>query len=295
MVPDVDLITRLWGEGSYLYYHRGLSHSLAGGAALAGLLALGVKLFKGGAKPEARSGPFWHLWVGAYAGVLLHILLDLITGYGTQVLLPFHEARLALDWVFIIDIALTLTFALPLLLGLLLRRFACPIARAGLAASALYLALAAWDHTGALEHFKGALRRQGLSPESVAAMPAPGALFRWAGLLPPDAPRWVGLARADGRTFRAFMVNPSGPPPPLASIEDASPNPYIAKSEELAMVQLFRWFARFPHVSYYRAGPGHVVEYFDLRFDVDPRGRRRPFLLRVLLDEAGAVKKIEFQ
>src|SRR5208283_5741734 len=38
-LPDLDIISRLWGSATYLKYHRGITHSILGVSLLAFLLA----------------------------------------------------------------------------------------------------------------------------------------------------------------------------------------------------------------------------------------------------------------
>lgn len=98
--PDLDNLSSFFGMETYLRYHRGLTHSILGGLALAGLIAILPRVFK-------RLERHVSVWALAYGCVLLHIWLDLITAFGTMILLPFSDYRASLDAVFIIDPFLT--------------------------------------------------------------------------------------------------------------------------------------------------------------------------------------------
>ena len=81
-LPDLDALFELGGPVSGFVYHRGITHSLLGGA---GLALLGAALLWS----VWRSHPYWRVTWLVYLGVLLHIGMDYITSYGTQIFLPF--------------------------------------------------------------------------------------------------------------------------------------------------------------------------------------------------------------
>ncbi len=121
--PDMDVFfvrTPL----EYIEWHRGITHSFAGGLLLALLLALIPWLANRRRVPgvPADAPPFnWSLpfaWFVAYLLILHHIYLDCMNSYGTQVFLPFSDYRVRLNALFIVDPLLLL----PLGLGLLFKR-----------------------------------------------------------------------------------------------------------------------------------------------------------------------------
>jgi inner membrane protein len=95
-IPDIDNVVTFLGPEAYMRYHRGLTHSILGGAVLAALLTAAFR-------PLSRAAPFLKVFALAYGCILLHDLLDVITTYGTQILLPFSDARIGLPAVFIVD------------------------------------------------------------------------------------------------------------------------------------------------------------------------------------------------
>lgn len=119
--PDMDVFF-IHTPVQYIEYHRGITHSLAGGLGLALLLAL-VPWLARRWNPQrwGDSPPFtWSLplaWFVAYLLILHHIWLDCQNSYGTQVFLPFSDYRVRLNTLFIVDPFLLI----PLALGLLLR------------------------------------------------------------------------------------------------------------------------------------------------------------------------------
>lgn len=95
-LPDCDAVFDLAGPVAGFQYHRGITHSFVGGLGLALLVA--AVLYG-----MLRYRPYWRIAGLLYLGVLLHIWMDYLTSYGTQILLPFAAGRYTADAVFIID------------------------------------------------------------------------------------------------------------------------------------------------------------------------------------------------
>jgi inner membrane protein len=114
-LPDVDFLFDLGGPIVGFQNHRGITHAFTGGLGLA-LLAAGI-LYVG-----LRYRPY-RLLVGlVYLGTLLHIWMDYLTSYGTQIFLPFDAGRYTADAVFIIDFFYTGLIVTALLLIRMVRR-----------------------------------------------------------------------------------------------------------------------------------------------------------------------------
>ena len=107
-LPDLDSLFKFGGPVADFVHHRGITHSLCGGA---GLALLGAALLRSvwrahGATASAQSRkalPYWRVTWLVYMGVLLHIGMDYLTSYGTQIFLPFNAERYTTDTLFIID------------------------------------------------------------------------------------------------------------------------------------------------------------------------------------------------
>ena len=137
-LPDLDVIANPFLDSvGEIRLHRGITHSLLFVAVMSPLF--GVMIDRIHKKLEVG----WGRWSLVTALIFItHILIDVTTTYGTQVLYPFSNLPLTTDSIFIIDPFYTV----PLLLGLLtalfinresrLRRGAV---RAGLLISSLYL------------------------------------------------------------------------------------------------------------------------------------------------------------
>ncbi len=118
--PDLDVLF-VHTPLQYIEYHRGITHSLLGGLALALLLALPLVLLakrKADAPPAPVSWSLPAVWGFGYLLILQHIWLDCMNSYGTQVFLPFSDYRVRWNALFIVDPMLLL----PLLAGILFFR-----------------------------------------------------------------------------------------------------------------------------------------------------------------------------
>ncbi len=111
--PDLDVLFMAFGKRFYLRNHQGVTHSLLLSPLIALLLSLPLWQLPGD-KPE-----LW-IWLAAWAGIGLHILLDLFNTFRIGLLSPFSNRRFSLDAVFFIDSAALLFTALFYLLHQLL-------------------------------------------------------------------------------------------------------------------------------------------------------------------------------
>jgi membrane-bound metal-dependent hydrolase YbcI (DUF457 family) len=115
--PDIDIVATAGGGLKYLEWHRGPSHGLPGvvglGLVTAGLVWMGQRIVDRTGGPD--DAPFWTLTGVSTLGVLLHVLMDLPTPYGTRLFSPLEWHWYALDLMPIIDIYLLVALAAGLL------------------------------------------------------------------------------------------------------------------------------------------------------------------------------------
>jgi membrane-bound metal-dependent hydrolase YbcI (DUF457 family) len=107
--PDSDTFVNFFYRDriAFLEIHRGITHSLVALPAFALLLGGLTTLWIG----QRRK---WLLFSGLFGiGIGLHILMDVITSFGTMVWLPLNRTRVTWDMVFIIDVVLTSIVLLP--------------------------------------------------------------------------------------------------------------------------------------------------------------------------------------
>jgi len=115
--PDSDVIRDIFSHDRLLVitWHRSITHSLVLLPLWALLLAAITSVF---AKWRKREAPSFAALSAIYAvGILSHILLDLVTSFGTMIWSPLEWSRPAWDLIFIVDFTLTAIFLVPQLLA----------------------------------------------------------------------------------------------------------------------------------------------------------------------------------
>lgn len=173
-LPDLDVLLAIGGDTfDQLVVHRGITHSLffapvAG--PLLGLLVWWWERRRATEPPDPARRSAWMIVVTL--ALLSHPLLDYLTPYGTQLLLPFSNARFAIDAMPIIDPVYTLLLGGGLLVAWR-RRGArvTAIAGATLLVSSAYLAWGGWLNTAAERVAIRQLAAAGITDARVAAFP----------------------------------------------------------------------------------------------------------------------------
>jgi membrane-bound metal-dependent hydrolase YbcI (DUF457 family) len=115
--PDSDVIRDFFSHDRLLIvtWHRSITHSLVMLPLWALLLAAITRAFARWREWEAPS--FAGLTAIFGVGILSHILLDLVTSFGTMVWSPLEWSRPAWDLIFIIDFSFTAILLVPQLLA----------------------------------------------------------------------------------------------------------------------------------------------------------------------------------
>src|ERR1700756_5380614 len=115
--PDSDVVREFFSHNDLLIltWHRSITHSLVCLPFFALALAALTRWFARWRKWDA---PSFAALTGIYAiGILSHILLDLVTSFGTMIWSPVKWSRPAWDLIFIIDFTLTAIFLAPQILA----------------------------------------------------------------------------------------------------------------------------------------------------------------------------------
>lgn len=223
-LPDLDVLIDHGDALLNMVLHRAESHALFWLTLFAPLLAWGVarldpsadgfqrraapsrnRVPTGGSDP--RSSGAWGRWTQAIWLVLItHPLLDAMTVYGTQLLLPFTNHPFGVGSVFIIDPAYTL----PLIVGVVAALRMADTARGlrwnavGLVASTAYLAWGAFAQAHVEQQARASLRAQGIVAQRVLVTPAPLQTVLWRVVALPDDP-------TDPRFHEAYVSLFDGP------------------------------------------------------------------------------------
>jgi inner membrane protein len=304
LLPDVDYFFIFWDRLAFIRYHRGFTHSLV---ALP-LFALAVALLG-----RVLGGPRWFkpLFILGIVVLLSHLLLDLVTSYGTQLFSPFSGRRLSLDWIFIIDPYFTALLLAGAIAALAFPRWG-PGAGAGfLTAACVYLLVCASYHHQALNLARRVFENAKPEARTVAALPQPFSCRRWqliaAGpaeirqafvLLPFEAA--LGLEPGTAKTAAGDVARgENGPAPAIPyrapghlTIQTWNPAEAAAtvySPEAAAILATFLEFARFPLLCRAQSQGGEqLLEWLDLRFSIPGRGI--PFVLQMRLDAQGRIQ-----
>lgn len=170
--PDLDIVISWVSPLSYLYYHRGVTHSFV-------MLPLWALLLAFLSALVWRKGPSWRAYFGVFAwGIGSHIAGDLLTSFGTMIFAPLSDARYALSTTFIIDLWFTGIILAGLIAAAVWRRSRVPVI-AGLAVLAGYVTLQYALQQRALDFGVAYAQAQNLKSAQVAAQPRPVSPFNW--------------------------------------------------------------------------------------------------------------------
>lgn len=299
LLPDLDYVLTFNDRLSFLRHHRGFTHSLT---AILLFVCLGAGLGR------LLGGPRWFrplLLIGILV-LASHLILDLATSYGTQILSPFTRVKFTLDWIFILD---------PYFTGLVVVGAAAALWSAGrgrtiaavcLSLAGVYLLLCGFYHHQALNLAQRVF--QASAPRAtLAALPQPFSPRRWHLLaVTPGEIRqafvelayWPGgenfppaqeiLVQQNSRTPPQVPAAPYRPPSALEVYRwRSAPSPPVTLPDEAhGLLDIYLEFSRFPLLAAREQEAGELaLTWLDLRFSVP--GRQLPFVLDLRLDQKG--------
>jgi inner membrane protein len=275
LAADVDWITRLGGAEMFLHWHRTATHSLIGTIAIAFITAV-IFWFAGRKHPKLAIG-ILAAFVIASIGAGAHLLLDMLNGYGVQLLWPFSPKWYAWDLVNPVDawilFFLLAGLLLPELFRLVLEEIGSRPKRqsqqrgaiAGLVFVALFIAGRSLAHQRAMELLDSREYRSE-APLVVAAFPRPSNPLLWSGVVETDnAVVNLEVPLAPWLRFNPETANVHFKPEPSLTLKNAVASP---------AAQEFLNFARFPLASVEPKGDGFEVRLRDMRFASELSGRR---------------------
>ncbi|NQU08237.1 MAG: metal-dependent hydrolase [Candidatus Abyssubacteria bacterium] len=276
-LPDIDNLLGMLGPEGYLLYHRGITHSVFGGLALALMLAGAFRLF-------SKTFPFREGILIAYACIILHIFLDLITSYGTLIFFPLTRARYTLNSIFIIDPFYTFTMIVFLVAAKRWKNHASRIVLGGLLWVLLYPAAAFGINRALTGYYTARFEREGMSYERIELSTEPFSPFRWK------------LIVEDESSYHLAGVNTFDPGRELGFETHSKPPPQLIEElgEKVSMLNTFLWFARYPVMRYDNNSEKTRLRFNDMRFYSTlgflkrrSDGASAPFALVIELDKSG--------
>lgn len=280
MAPDADIILRFFSETVYLQHHRGLTHSLLL-VPLWGWLVLSLS----SQRVKANSTMPWLIG----AALTLHIMLDLITTFGTMIVAPFSDWRASLDLVFIIDPFLTATLLLPLLLGLIWKKQKRKMGAVSLALMCSYLGFVYHNQQLAIDLARKA------HPEAIGynALPLAFSPFHWQPIvIYPDRyaraavnlkPGFAGTRPFFNQAFANGLISTRLSGPDDIFWQEFPAMQAVAGVDRLPGTAFYLWFARYPVLLEKSA---EQINFGDLAFGSGAPGVRPSFQLHIDLREA---------
>jgi membrane-bound metal-dependent hydrolase YbcI (DUF457 family) len=275
LVADVDWVTRLGGASAFLHGHRTATHSLPGTVVLIAVVTAAFWL-AGRKYPKLAVEILPALFICA-AGAGVHLFLDLLNGYGVQLMWPFGEKWYAWDLADSVDAWIIFFLLAGLLLPELFRLVLEEIgskpkkrgrqrgAIVGLSLVALFVAGRAVAHERALALLDSREYR-GQAPLQVAAFPRPSTPLVWSGVVETDnALVNVDVPLGPGSVFDPDLAEVHFKPEESLALKNAV--------KSAAAVE-FLSYARFPLASVSPEGGGYQVRLRDMRFASELPGRR---------------------
>ncbi|WP_243545823.1 metal-dependent hydrolase [Pseudodesulfovibrio tunisiensis] len=284
LLPDADVLFTNSNPEHNLLYHRGVSTSLFGWPIMAMILSA---LYK----PFTRSASYGKILVLALFVILLHIWLDLITSYGTQLLAPFSTQRFTLDGVFIIDPFYTGVMLLCIIVGAFWQTNRKILGMLGLI---WIVAYPLWNMATAERIHKRLSRELAWHGETYDRLHVlPDAL----------SPIYWKIIRENGDGYSLTTLN-------LLDEDREYPDMHFnrASSEELehlgkqeSMFNTFAWFARWPFRDQQPRNENTLVTFGDVRFiSTNPvlarlmENRKPPFTLEAVIAPDGTLLEWHF-
>jgi inner membrane protein len=284
-IPDIDNLIAITGDPeTYLLHHRGVTHSFLGGLALAALLVGVFRLFK-------KSFPLLRGFCVAYGCIAMHIVLDLVTSYGTQIIAPLSDARFAIPSVFIIDPIYTVSMVIFFFLTFRLKEKRRAIAAAGLAWVLAYPLLNLGIGRIFLHYTEKRLTREGVTYDAIHITTEILTPVNWK------------IVLEDGPTYRMAAISLLSPAEPLTfeTFRKADLALMRRLGKRASIFRTFAWFAGYPIMERVKTREGATITFSDARFySMLPFARRyfkkgrRPFSLTAFLNHRGKITKYEY-
>jgi inner membrane protein len=296
--PDSDFVLGLFNRHFYLQYHRDFTHSLL-------LIPFYALFFSWLFVKISKRRHFWRFYKICLPALVSHVILDLLTSYGTMIFSPFFERRFAWDLIFIIDLVFSGIIFIPLLVSTFWKKKAQVICLGSILGLTLYIIFCWVQHDQAIRQTKSFAQNLNEEVIQVASMPQPSSPFRWANYVETKDKVYQGFVdflreekpepNSDPSPFFGGLNSVYYPPGQIQykSWQKFQDSPWVERALATEGVKFYYWFARFPVVSSVNSRDGrHRVEFMDVRFLVP--GVRLPFLYYVEFDDSGRIQSEGF-
>jgi len=305
VAPDLDYASYFGGAAWFLRFDRTLLHSLLASIVFIGVIG-GAFYFvsatrdgrgdSGGGTPVRSKFPLGAALIVCMIGVAGHLLLDVVSGVGVQLLWPFRERWFAFDLVDNFDIwilaFLSVGLLLPMLTGLVSEEIGerktsgrgRASAIAALVLIVAYVGIRGFLHSRAVDLLQSS-DYHGRVPLAAGAFPKSMSPLEWRGVVSTDNTiEEVQVSFAGGHEFD-----------PEHSYTQYKPDdsPVLQAGEQTDAAQRFLEYARFPVASVVGMGDRNRFELRDERFDTNDSGPANT-LVRVEIGGGQQVLSEEF-
>lgn len=301
-IADLDLVSVLFGPGTYLFARRTFTHSILGtvvviavSLGMTKLLRLQRRPLQKAAAPE-KSGLAALLFAAALAAAL-HVSMDVCTSAGVALLWPWRVTRVAWDWLPGVDpwiLAILLAgILLPELFGLIGSEIgtkdAAPRGRNSavitLVLLLIYVAARGTLHGNATAQLDARTYRRE-SPQRLAAFADPVSLVNWHGVVATATQLCtVSVPSSEGTRFD---------PESAVCVHKPEDSPSLEAAQQTEAAKIFLEAARFPKASVEAVEDGAEVVIRDARDSAEDE-TRFAVAARILLDRNGRLTSQEIR
>jgi len=298
--PDTDFVLGLFNRQFYLEYHRDFTHSLL-------LIPFYALFFSWLFVKISKRRHFWSFHKICFLVLVSHVLLDLLTSYGTMIFSPFFGHRFSWDLIFIVDLIFSGIIFFPLLVSIFLKKKSQWICRGSLIGLAIYIIFCWIQHDQAIKVTKSFAQNLKEEIIQVASLPQPLSPFRWANYVETKDRVYQGFVDLLRNEEILTFSRQSGPIADIfffeklrkldglyqlpekiqyQSWQKLDDSPWVERALATEGAKFYYWFARFPVVKSVNSNNGrHRVEFMDVRFLLP--GIRMPFVYYLEFDDAG--------
>jgi inner membrane protein len=273
--PDIDVFLLFFNRMLAYKQHRGLTHSFIGLLIFPFIIAFFIYLI-------GKFKKYWHL-VGFFSlGMLVHICLDLLGSWGTQVFYPITDKRYSLDYVSFIDYYFMLIIFITLLISVRFKKKGIKMARIGLVVLGGYLALCITSHYIAQAKFKHILQNDNIHYTKVSTLPS----FRGGPF------NWRGIAESKSSFYRSETFHLFSNPIEVKKYKKEPTNKYIKIACQAEPVKLYLWYAEYPLFKTIHQSDNYIIRIWDLRYREPDKKYEESYGIQITIDNKGKIVAI---
>jgi inner membrane protein len=258
MAADLDVLIRSDTDPLlFLEYHRHFTHALIFipvGALISCVVLRAI--FRHWFQRTTLS--FARTYLFCFAGYATHALLDACTTYGTQLLWPFSDVRIAWNTVSVVDPLFTVPLLVVMLVAMYRRSNA--LAWLGVVYAFGYLGLGVWQQDRAAIVAQELAESRGHAPINLGVKPSFANLLVWKSVY-----EYGGLYYVDAvRVARQTRVYPGTS---VEKLNSQTHFPWLDRNSQQARdIERFRWFSN-SHLGLDPNNPNRII---DVRYSLIP-------------------------